>query len=83
MPQFRSSDDVALAYTDEGHGTPVVLVAGFLAAATSRHTSSAGRWGLARSGRTSTSSGMPAASAWSRSTRHGHAMWEEPSTVVT
>ena len=37
MPQFRTSDDVTLAYTDEGDGTAVVLVAGFLAAATSRH----------------------------------------------
>jgi len=83
MPQFRSTDEGALAYTDEGDGTPVVLVAGFLVAATSRHTSSAGRWGPARCGRASTPSGMPAASAWSRSTRHGHAMWEEPSTVVT
>lgn len=37
MPELRTSDDVTLAYTDEGDGTPVVLVAGFLAAATSWH----------------------------------------------
>ena len=37
MPQFRTTDDVALHYTDEGDGVPVVLVAGFLAAATSWH----------------------------------------------
>jgi pimeloyl-ACP methyl ester carboxylesterase len=37
MPQFRTTDDVTLAYTDEGEGVPVVLVAGFLAAATSWH----------------------------------------------
>lgn len=37
MPQFRTSDDVTLAFTDEGDGTAVVLVAGFLAAATSWH----------------------------------------------
>src|SRR6476659_6483634 len=37
MPQFRTTDDVTLAYTDEGDGVPVVLVAGFLAAATSWH----------------------------------------------
>lgn len=37
MPQFRTTDDVTLSYTDEGDGVPVVLVAGFLAAATSWH----------------------------------------------
>jgi pimeloyl-ACP methyl ester carboxylesterase len=37
MPQFRTTDDVTLSYTDEGAGVPVVLVAGFLAAATSWH----------------------------------------------
>lgn len=37
MPKFRTTDDVTLAYTDEGEGVPVVLVAGFLAAATSWH----------------------------------------------
>ena len=37
MPPFRTTDDVTLAYTDEGDGVPVVLVAGFLAAATSWH----------------------------------------------
>lgn len=35
MPQFQTSDDVTLAYTDEGVGTPVILVAGFTAPATS------------------------------------------------
>jgi len=37
MPQFRTTDHVTLSYTDEGDGVPVVLVAGFLAAATSWH----------------------------------------------
>jgi pimeloyl-ACP methyl ester carboxylesterase len=37
VPQFRTTDDVALSYTDEGKGVPVVLVAGFLAAGTSWH----------------------------------------------
>lgn len=37
MPQFRTTDDVTLSYTDEGEGVAVVLVAGFLAAATSWH----------------------------------------------
>ena len=37
MPQFQTTDDVALSYTDEGEGVPVVLVAGFLAAASSWH----------------------------------------------
>jgi len=37
MPQFRTTDDVTLSYADEGDGIPVVLVAGFLAAATSWH----------------------------------------------
>jgi len=37
MPQFRTTDDVTLSYTDEGDGVLVVLVAGFLAAATSWH----------------------------------------------
>src|SRR6478672_4778274 len=37
MPQFRTTDDVTLSYTDEGEGVPVVLVAGFLAASTSWH----------------------------------------------
>ncbi len=37
MPQFRTTDDVTLSYTDQGDGVPVVLVAGFLAAATSWH----------------------------------------------
>jgi non-heme chloroperoxidase len=37
MPRFRTTDDVTLSYTDEGAGVPVVLVAGFLAAATSWH----------------------------------------------
>lgn len=34
MPTFRTTDDVTLAYTDEGHGRPVVLVHGFTAPAT-------------------------------------------------
>jgi pimeloyl-ACP methyl ester carboxylesterase len=37
MPQFRTTDHVTLSYTDAGDGVPVVLVAGFLAAATSWH----------------------------------------------
>ena len=37
MPQFRTTDDVALSYTDEVNGVPVVLVAGFVAAGTSWH----------------------------------------------
>jgi non-heme chloroperoxidase len=35
MPTFRTSDDVTLAYTDEGEGRPVVLVHGFTAPAAS------------------------------------------------
>ncbi len=35
MPELTTTDGVRLAYTDEGEGTPVVLVAGFLAAASS------------------------------------------------
>jgi non-heme chloroperoxidase len=34
MPSFRTTDDVTLAYTDEGDGRPVVLVHGFTAPAT-------------------------------------------------
>ncbi|SEC59746.1 Pimeloyl-ACP methyl ester carboxylesterase [Nocardioides exalbidus] len=34
MPTFRTTDDVALAYTDEGSGPAVVLVHGFTAPAT-------------------------------------------------
>ncbi|WP_226344669.1 alpha/beta fold hydrolase [Agilicoccus flavus] len=37
MPRFRTTDGVDLAYTDEGAGTPVVLVAGFTAPATTWH----------------------------------------------
>jgi non-heme chloroperoxidase len=37
MPQFRTTDDVTLSFTDEGDGPPVVLVAGFLAAGSSWH----------------------------------------------
>ncbi len=33
MPTFRTSDDVTLAYTDEGEGRPVVLVHGYTAPA--------------------------------------------------
>ena len=35
MPTFRTTDDVTLAYTDEGEGRPVVLVHGFTAPASS------------------------------------------------
>lgn len=35
MPTFRTTDDVTLAYTDEGEGRPVVLVHGYTAPATS------------------------------------------------
>lgn len=35
MPTFRTTDDVVLAYTDEGAGRPVVLVHGFTAPASS------------------------------------------------
>lgn len=34
MPTFRTTDDVTLAYTDDGVGRPVVLVHGFTAPAT-------------------------------------------------
>jgi non-heme chloroperoxidase len=34
MPRFTTSDDVALSYLDEGSGTPVVLIAGYAAPAT-------------------------------------------------
>ena len=34
MPTFRTTDDVTLAYTDEGEGRPVVLVHGYTAPAT-------------------------------------------------
>ncbi|NNM45100.1 alpha/beta fold hydrolase [Knoellia koreensis] len=34
MPTFRTTDDVTLSYTDEGQGTPVVLVHGYTAPAT-------------------------------------------------
>ena len=34
MPTFRTTDDVTLAYTDEGQGRPVVLVHGYTAPAT-------------------------------------------------
>ena len=33
MPTFRTTDDVTLAYTDEGEGLPVVLVHGYTAPA--------------------------------------------------
>ena len=35
MPTFRTTDDVTLAYTDEGEGRPVVLVHGYTAPASS------------------------------------------------
>ena len=35
MPTFRTTDDVTLAYTDEGEGRPVVLVHGYTAPAAS------------------------------------------------
>ena len=35
MPTFRTTDDVTLAYTDEGQGRPVVLVHGYTAPAAS------------------------------------------------
>ena len=35
MPTFRTTDDVTLAYTDEGEGQPVVLVHGYTAPAAS------------------------------------------------
>ena len=35
MPTFRTTDDVTLAYTDEGKGRPVVLVHGYTAPAAS------------------------------------------------
>jgi non-heme chloroperoxidase len=35
MPTFRTTDDVTLAYTDEGGGRPVVLVHGYTAPASS------------------------------------------------
>ena len=35
MPEIRTNDGVRLHYTDEGSGAPVVLIAGFRAAATS------------------------------------------------
>lgn len=37
MSTFRTSDGVSLSFTDEGEGPAVVLVAGFLAAASSWH----------------------------------------------
>ncbi|MEI7056726.1 alpha/beta hydrolase [Nocardioides sp. CCNWLW239] len=33
MPSFRTTDDVRLSYSDEGHGRPVVLVHGYTAPA--------------------------------------------------
>jgi pimeloyl-ACP methyl ester carboxylesterase len=36
MAQFTTGDDVRLHYDDQGSGTPIVLIAGFRAAATSR-----------------------------------------------
>ena len=35
MPEFATNDNVRLHYTDEGSGSPVILIAGFRAPATS------------------------------------------------